>query len=47
MHFFIYMVTDINSVSNALKDSVFHDNIKKSLTDVLWGSSFINFLHLY
>lgn len=26
---FIHMVTDINSISNVLKDSIFHDNIKE------------------
>lgn len=31
----IYMVTDVNSVSNALKDSIFHNNVKKSFSDVL------------
>lgn len=42
----IYRVTDINSISNALKDSIFHYNIKNNFL-LLWGSSFINSLHLY
>lgn len=36
---FIHMVTDINSVSNALKDSIFHDNIKKSFSDIFGALS--------